>query len=35
MTLSGIITMSLSVGTVWILFFLCCRHIVKNTKNQD
>lgn len=35
MTLPGIITMALSVGTVWILFFLCCRHIIKNTQDKD
>ncbi len=32
MTLSGIITMSLSIGFVWALFIACCARINRKDK---
>lgn len=34
MTLSGIITMILSIGAVWILFTVCCIRLVKKDREN-
>ena len=34
MTLGGIITMCISIGTVWILFGVCVHRLVKKDKES-
>lgn len=35
MTLSGIITMALSIGAVWALFIICCIRLVRKDRGDD
>lgn len=34
MTIAGIITMLLSIGSVWALFILCCIRLVQSDRNE-
>lgn len=34
MTLSGIITMALSIGAVWTLFIVCCIRLIRKDKEE-
>lgn len=35
MTLSGIITMVLSIGAVWALFIICCLRLTRKGDSDD
>lgn len=35
MTLSGIITMILSIGAVWTLFIVCCTRLVRKDREDS
>lgn len=35
MTLSGIITMVLSISAVWTLFIICCIRLVRKDREED
>lgn len=35
MTLSGIITMVLSISAVWALFIICCIRLVRKDREDD
>ncbi len=35
MTLSGIITMILSIGAVWTLFIVCCTRLVRKDREDE
>lgn len=35
MTLSGIITMILSIGAVWTLFIVCCARLVRKDREDQ
>lgn len=35
MTLSGIITMVLSIGAVWTLFIVCCARLIRKDREEE
>lgn len=35
MTLSGIITMVLSIGAVWTLFIVCCARLIRKDRKEE